>query len=99
MKIYIRWRTESPLTFRHKIVLVAFPFDDLNSSKVRPALCLTEPVGSRKHIVLAFITSRLPPAPYPTDILLTQDQPDFVLTGLRVASAVRLHRLLTVSAE
>lgn len=25
--------------------LVSFPFDDFSSSKVRPAVCLTEPIG------------------------------------------------------
>jgi len=26
-----------------KVVLVPFPFDDLSTAKVRPAVCLTEP--------------------------------------------------------
>ncbi|HXU31960.1 MAG TPA: type II toxin-antitoxin system PemK/MazF family toxin, partial [Thermoanaerobaculia bacterium] len=29
---------------KHKVVLVPFPFDDLSSTKVRPAVCLTEPI-------------------------------------------------------
>jgi mRNA interferase MazF len=36
---------------KHKVVLVPFPFDDLSSTKVRPAVCLTEPVGQHKHVV------------------------------------------------
>jgi mRNA interferase MazF len=28
-----------------KIVLIQFPFDDLSSSKVRPAYCLTNKIG------------------------------------------------------
>jgi hypothetical protein len=28
-----------------KVVLVPFPFDDLSTTKVRPAVCLTEPIG------------------------------------------------------
>ena len=28
-----------------KIVFVPFPFDDLSSTKVRPAVCLTNPIG------------------------------------------------------
>lgn len=28
-----------------KVVLVPFPFDDLSSTKVRPAVCLTNPIG------------------------------------------------------
>jgi mRNA interferase MazF len=39
---------------RGKIVLVPFPFDDLAAAKVRPALCLTDPVGAHNHVVLAF---------------------------------------------
>jgi len=33
---------------KHKVVLVPFPFDDLSNTKVRPAVCLTEPVGEHK---------------------------------------------------
>ncbi len=39
-----------------KVVLVLFPFDDLTSAKLRPAVCLTDPIGSHHHVVLAFIT-------------------------------------------
>ena len=28
-----------------KVVLVPFPFDDLSTSKVRPAVCLINPFG------------------------------------------------------
>jgi mRNA interferase MazF len=30
---------------RGKVVLVAFPFDDLTTDKVRPAICLTDPIS------------------------------------------------------
>lgn len=43
-----------------KIVLVPFPFDDLSGSKVRPAACLTEPVGRYRHLFVAFVTSGRP---------------------------------------
>ena len=38
----------------NRVVLVPFPFDDLSSSKVRPAVCLTDPIGPHHHVVLAF---------------------------------------------
>ena len=41
-------------------MLVPFPFDDLSTSKVRRAVCLTNPFGPYRHVVLAFVTSRLP---------------------------------------
>lgn len=83
---------------RFKVVLVPFPFDDLSSSKVRPAVCLTEAVGERHQVVLAFITSVVPPKLESTDVLLDPSSSDFGRTGLRVRSALRLHRMVTVSA-
>ena len=81
---------------RGKVVLVPFPFDDLSSTKVRPAVCLTEPIGDHRHVVLAFVTSRVAEDPLDTDLVLTPDAPDFAATGLRVPSTLRLHRLMTV---
>lgn len=82
---------------RGKIVLVPFPFDDLSATKVRPAVCLTNPIGPHHHVILAFITSRIPADLADTDLVLDVSQPDFASTGLRVTSALRLHRLMTVT--
>ena len=81
---------------KDKVVLVNFPFDDLSSAKVRPALCLTDPIGPFRHVVLAFISSRIPDVVLPTDLWLDPGCPGYVATGLRVPSTLRLHRLLTV---
>ena len=83
---------------RNKVVLVPFPFDDLSGNKVRPAVCLTEALGVHRHVVLAFITSNVPPKLEPTDVLLDPGSADFARSGLRVRSALRLHRMVTVSA-
>ena len=77
---------------RYKVVLVPFPFDDLTGAKVRPAVCLTDALGPYRHVVLAFITSVVPPNLEPTDLLLEPGSADFARTGLRVHSALRLHR-------
>lgn len=37
---------------KYKIVLVPFPFDDFSSVKVRPAVCLTNPIGKFDHIII-----------------------------------------------
>lgn len=73
---------------RFKVVLVSFPFDDLVTNKVRPAVCLTEPVGPYEHVVLAFITSRTPSTPLESDLVMSADHPDFPATGLRVSSTI-----------
>ena len=82
-----------------KVVLVPFPFDDLSAAKVRPAVCLTDPVGPHRHVVLAFITSSTSSDLMETDIVLDASRPDFGDTGLRVSSTLRLHRLMTVSTS
>ena len=84
---------------RGKVVLVPFPFDDLSAAKVRPAVCLTDPVGPHRHVILAFITSRILADLMETDIVLDTSQPDFAITGLRVSSTLRLHRLMTASTS
>lgn len=80
-----------------KSVLVPFPFDDLSSVKVRPALCLTDPVGTHRHVIIAFITSRIRTDLPDTDLILDAADPDFAATGLFVSSTVRLHRVMTVT--
>lgn len=82
-----------------KVVLVPFPFDDFSSSKVRPAVCLTNPIGPHHHVVLAFISSQPPADLLETDLLLDATQADFAITGLRVSSVLRLHRLMTVTTS
>jgi mRNA interferase MazF len=82
---------------KYRVVLVPFPFDDLSSSKVRPAVCLTDPVGPHHHVILAFITSRVSSEPLASDLVLASDDPDFASTGLHISSMLRLHRLMTAS--
>ena len=82
-----------------KVVLVPFPFDDLATTKVRPAVCLTNPVGPHRHVALAFITSQVSPELASSDLVLDSQDPDFSATGLRASSTLRLHRLMTVSTS
>jgi mRNA interferase MazF len=82
---------------KYNVVLLPFPFDDLSSSKVRPAVCLTDPIGPHHHVILAFITSRVSSEPLASDLVVGSDDPDFASTGLRVSSMLQLHRLMTVT--
>ena len=90
---------ENHFTMKHKIVLVRFPFDDFISSKVRPAVCLTDPIGQYRHVVLAFISSKNQSEVEKTDLLIRTEDPDFDRTGLKTTSILRLHRLITVSSN
>ena len=84
---------------KNKIVIVPFPFDDLSSQKVRPAVCLTDEIQPYGHIILAFITSKVSATPSNTDFVIDSKSADFAQTGLKVSSTVRLHRLMTVSKQ
>jgi mRNA interferase MazF len=79
-----------------KIVLVPFPFDDFSLQKVRPALCLTEPIGKFEHVVVAFISSKAPAILEESDMLIDPQEDDWVGTGLLVTSVLRLHKIVSI---
>ena len=81
---------------KDKLILLPFPFDDFRTAKVRPALCLTDPIGPYCHVIVAFISSQLPDALLDSDLLIARNHPEFPETGLKVDSVLKLHRLLTV---
>jgi len=89
--------TENHTMIKGKIVLVPFPYDDLSVNKLRPAACLTNPMGARRHVLLAYITSHIPTRLQETDIQIDASHPNFAATGLRQSSIIRLHHLMTVS--
>lgn len=84
---------------RGKVVLVPFPFDDLTATKVRPAICLTDPIGPYRHIILAFITSQIPTDLLESDLVIDSSYTGFAKTGLRVPSTLQLHRLMTITSS
>jgi mRNA interferase MazF len=81
---------------KFSIVLNPFPFDDFQSEKVRPALCLTQPISIYRHLVLAAITSNLHNALEESDLILRRSLPEFNQTGLKKESVIKLHRLITI---
>ena len=81
---------------KNKIVLVPFPFDDFSISKVRPALCLTSEIGKYNHIIIAFITSKMPEDLIESDMVLRKQSENSLGTGLTVDSVIRLHKIVTI---
>ncbi len=86
----------TPLVLRRgDTVLVPFPFTDLSGRKVRPALIVSpDPVG--KDILVAFISSVIPPVPEPTEYVLDATHPAFVKTGLRSTSVFKMGKMATL---
>lgn len=78
-----------------KIILIPFPFTDLSSTKLRPALVLHE---GEKDVVVAFISSRTE-NPKSTDIIIDQNHPEFNETGLKLTSVLRIDKIATISKE
>lgn len=72
------------------IVLTAFPFTDLSSSKRRPALVVSTDNDRRDDIVVAYITSVPRIEPDAAPILPTPGN------GLKVPSLVRFDKLATI---
>lgn len=72
---------------RGDVLLVPFPFSDLSSTKVRPALVVSSAAYHRSEpdLILAAVTSRLPATPNLLDYELT----DWRAAGLRYPSALK----------
>lgn len=80
---------------RGSIVLAIYPFTDLSSSKRRPALIVSATQRADTDYILAFITSRTDRSDE-TDLPIEPTDADFAQTGLRVASAIRCGKLMTL---
>jgi mRNA interferase MazF len=80
---------------KHAIVLVPFPFDDFSTLKVRPAICLTSETGKHKHVIIAFISSKIPPVIEDSEILIKKDIP----SGLAKDSIIKLHKMVSVPRD
>ena len=76
-----------------KFVLVPFPFTNLTAAKLRPALVLFE---GKRDVVVAFVSSRVPQRPALTDVVVEESHPEFVLTGLKMSSVIRLDKIATI---
>jgi mRNA interferase MazF len=81
---------------KNSIVLVPFPFDDFSVSKVRPALCLTTEIGKYNHIIIAFISSKIPEDLNDSHLIIRKHSKESVGTGLTVDSVIRLHKIVTI---
>jgi mRNA interferase MazF len=81
---------------RGDVVLVPFPFTDLTTKKLRPAVIIS--VDPQKtDVVIAFISSVVSPAEISeTDYLLSEGSPHFAQTGLKKGSIFRMRKLLTI---
>ena len=81
----------------YQIVKFNFPFaDNLNKGKPRPALVVSPSFGRHNQLIISYITTNTEDK-LETDLLIDPSESDFNITGLRAASLIKLHRLITVT--
>lgn len=81
---------------RGKVILVPFPFTDLSSQKVRPALIVSRGTTVSGDVIVAFISSALTYPHRREHILLRSGTSGFDRTGLKVTSVIRCDKLATL---
>jgi len=79
---------------RGDLVLIAFPFTDLTGQKRRPALIVGRVQSD--DLLVAFITTQIVLAHPPAALLIGPNDPEFLQTGLKTSSIVRLDKLATL---
>lgn len=85
---------------RGKIVLTPFPFTDLSSHKVRPAIVVSSSTRIGSDLILAFISSVFDPSSLlSTDELLLDTDAEFSLTGLKKSSVFKMDKLATIQRK
>ena len=78
------------------IVLIRFPQADLKQGKLRPALVIAISPSRHSDLLLALVSSRLYQATPEFDEVINLLDHDYIATGLKVASVIRLGRLTSV---
>ena len=77
------------------IVLVPFPFTDLSTTKLRPAVVLwVDPLGL--DITVCFISSQKINNISLEEFIIKTTDPEFPLTGLKINSKVKVSRIITI---
>lgn len=82
-----------------EIYLAGFPFGGGTGRKLRPVLLLTGPVSSVPEVLVAYISSVIPPTLLPSDIVLDPATAEHASTNLKTTSVLRLHKLATIHAR
>ncbi len=81
------------------IVLVRFPQADLKAGKLRPALVVAIAPSRHSDLLLALISSRIYQAIPNFDDIIDISDDDYLVTGLKITSVIRLSRLATVESS
>jgi len=80
---------------RGSVVLVRYPFTDLTSTKVRPAVVFTPDwlLPKVDEVICLFVSSVMPQELLPTDFVFEKEHVLFSASGLKKRSVFRAHKL------
>lgn len=83
---------------RGDVVLVKFPFTDLSSSKVRPALVISSDNynHSNADAIFVAISSKLE-RQQQYDVAINRDDPEFSITGLKAPALIKTDKIVRLS--
>lgn len=76
------------------VILVPFPFSELQNYKVRPAVVICETKDKFKDLVVSAISSSVPAKLTENEIIVKPDE----LNNLRAVSVVKVDRIFTASS-
>jgi len=82
-----------------QIVLYRFPYANLIEGKIRPALLLGRLPGVYGNWLLCMISSRLEQMVEGFDEIIQMEDEDFLSSGLKTASLIRIGRLAVVEED
>ncbi len=82
-----------------KIILTPFPFTDLSSSKVRPALIISSNKVKGEDVTVVFISSIKQKRIQKLDIKIKTSDIDFDKTGLRSDSIIKVNKIATLDKK
>lgn len=82
-----------------QVVLFRFPQTDLEEGKIRPALLLARLPGEYDDWLVSMISSQTRHYVAEFDELVLEQDGDFVESGLKVASVIRVGRLAVAAGE
>lgn len=81
------------------IVLIPFPFTDLSSTKLRPALIISKTNQKNQDIIVVFITSKISEKQELAHFILKTSDKHFSLTGLKTDSLFRFDKIATLNKK
>ncbi len=82
-----------------EVYLASFPFGGNAGMNLRPVMLLTAAIGDVPEVLVAYISSVIPPALLPSDIVLDPATAKHACTNLKTISVLRLHKLATIHAR